>query len=102
MYYCILFALQCFFLHISYFGFVMKQIRWWKPLNDRPKRWDRIIDTFKGIGPDTNFRKCVEMCSNIVPFLSSRNHLFCKAEYMGRSYLNQISAITFDLSAVAT
>ena len=102
MYYCILFALQCFFLLISYYGFVMKQRRWWKALYDRPKCWDRILDTFKGIGPHTNVRKCVEICLNIAPFLSSGNHLFCKAEYMGRSYLNQVWAITFDWSAVAT
>ena len=40
--------------------------------------------------------------SNITPSLSSGNHLFYKAEYMGRSCPNQIWAITFDWSALAT
>ena len=67
------------------------------------KCWDQILVLFlKGICPHTNVRKCVEICSNIAPFLSSGNHLFCKAEYMGRSYLNQVWAITIDCSALAT
>ena len=41
-------------------------------------------------------------CSNIAPSLSSGNHLFYKAEYMGRSCPNQVWAITFDWSALAT
>ena len=41
-------------------------------------------------------------CSNIAPSLSSGTHLFYKAEYMGRSYLNQVWGITFDWSALAT
>ena len=41
-------------------------------------------------------------CSNIAPSLSSGTHLFYKAEYMGQSYLNQVGAITFDWSALAT
>ena len=40
-------------------------------------------------------------CSNIAPSLSSGTHLFYKAEYMGRSYLNQVWGITFDWSALA-
>ena len=40
-------------------------------------------------------------CSNIAPSLSSGNHLFYKAEYMGQSCPNQVWAITFDLSALA-
>ena len=35
-------------------------------------------------------------CSNIAPSLSSGNHLFYKAEYMGQSCPNQVWAITFD------
>ena len=42
------------------------------------------------------------ICSNTAPSLSSRKHLFYKAEYMGRSYLNQVWGITFDWSALAT
>ena len=41
-------------------------------------------------------------CSNIAPSLSSGNHLFYKAEYMGRSCPNQVWTITFDWSALAT
>ena len=41
-------------------------------------------------------------CSNIAPSLSSGNHLFYKAEYMGQSCPNQVWAITFDWSALAT
>ena len=41
-------------------------------------------------------------CSNIAPSLSSGNHLFYKAEYMGWSCPNQVWAITFDWSALAT
>ena len=41
-------------------------------------------------------------CSNITPSLSSGNHLFYKAEYMGQSCPNQVWAITFDWSALAT
>ena len=41
-------------------------------------------------------------CSNIAPSLSSGNHLFYKAKYMGRSCPNQVWAITFDWSALAT
>ena len=41
-------------------------------------------------------------CLNIAPSLSSGTHLFYKTEYMGRSYLNQVWAITFDWSALAT
>ena len=41
-------------------------------------------------------------CSNVAPSLSSGNHLFYKAEYMGRSCPNQVWAITFDWSALAT
>ena len=40
--------------------------------------------------------------SNIAPSLSSGNHLFYKAEYMGRSCPNQVWTITFDWSALAT
>ena len=40
--------------------------------------------------------------SNIVPTLSSGNHLFYKAEYMRRSCLNEVLAITFDWSALVT
>ena len=40
--------------------------------------------------------------SNIAPSLSSGNHLFYKAEYMRRGCPNQVWAITFDLSALAT
>ena len=41
-------------------------------------------------------------CSNIAPSLSSGNHLFYKAEYMGQSCPNQVWAITFDWGALAT
>ena len=41
-------------------------------------------------------------CSNITLSLSSGNHLFYKAEYMGPSCPNQVWAITFDWSALAT
>ena len=41
-------------------------------------------------------------CSNVAPSLSSGNHLFYKAEYMGQSCPNQVWAITFDWSALAT
>ena len=41
-------------------------------------------------------------CSNITPSLSSGNHLFYKAEYMGRSCPYQVWAITFDWIALAT
>ena len=41
-------------------------------------------------------------CSNIAPSLSSGKHLFYKAEYMGQSCPNQVWAITFDWSALAT
>ena len=41
-------------------------------------------------------------CSNIAPSLSSGNHLFYKAEYMGRSCSYQVWTITFDWSALAT
>ena len=41
-------------------------------------------------------------CSNIAPSLSSGNHQFYKAEYMGQSCPNQVWAITFDWSALAT
>ena len=41
-------------------------------------------------------------CSNIAPSLSSGNHLFYKAEYMGQSCPNQVWAITFEWSALAT
>ena len=41
-------------------------------------------------------------CSNIAPSLSSGNHLFYKAEYMGQSCPNQVWTITFDWSALAT
>ena len=41
-------------------------------------------------------------CSNIAPSLSSGNHLFYKAEYMGQSCPIQVWAITFDWSALAT
>ena len=41
-------------------------------------------------------------CSNIAPSLSSGNHIFYKAEYMGQSCPNQVWAITFDWSALAT
>ena len=41
-------------------------------------------------------------CSNIALSLSSGNHLFYKAEYMGQSCPNQVWAITFDWSALAT
>ena len=41
-------------------------------------------------------------CSNSAPSLSSGNHLFYKAEYMGQSCPNQVWAITFDWSALAT
>ena len=41
-------------------------------------------------------------CWNITPSLSSGNHLFYKAEYMGHSCPNQVWAITFDWSALAT
>ena len=73
---------------------------------------DKFIKTFFW-----NFQKCKEdlcyilidkqmlekaFCSNIAPSLSSGTHLFYKAEYMGRSYLNQVWAITFDWSALAT
>ena len=40
--------------------------------------------------------------SNIAPSLSSGNHLFYKAECMGRSCPNQVWTITFDWSALAT
>ena len=42
------------------------------------------------------------VCSNIANSLSSGNHLFYKAEYMGRSCLRQVWAIPFDWSALAT
>ena len=35
-------------------------------------------------------------CSNIVPCMSSVDHLFHKAKYMGRNCFNQVWAITFD------
>ena len=41
-------------------------------------------------------------CSNIAPSLSSGNHLFYKAEYLGRSCPRQVLAITFEWSALAT
>ena len=41
-------------------------------------------------------------CSNIAPSLSSRNHLFYKAEYMGQSCLNKVLTLLFDWSALAT
>ena len=41
-------------------------------------------------------------CSNIAPSLSSGNHLFYKAEYMGQNCLCQVWAITLDWSALAT
>ena len=41
-------------------------------------------------------------CSNIAPSLSSGNHLFYKAVYMGQGCPNQVWAITFDWSALAT
>ena len=73
---------------------------------------DRFIKTI-----NWNFQKCKAdlcyilidkqmlekvFCSNIAPSLSSGNHLFYKAEYMGRSCPNQVWAITFDWSALAT
>ena len=77
-------------------------------------RWpvDRFTKTFFW-----NFQKCRAVlcyilinkqilhwvfCSNIAPSLSSGNHLFYKAEYMRRSCPNQVWAITFDWSALAT
>ena len=41
-------------------------------------------------------------CSNIVPSLSSGNHLSYKAGYIGWSWLNQVWVITFSRSALAT
>ena len=41
-------------------------------------------------------------CSNIAPSLSSGTHLFYKAEYMGRSCLNQVWALAFDWGALTT
>ena len=42
-------------------------------------------------------------CSNIAPSLTSANHLSDKAEYMdGAKYLNQVWALTFDRSTLAT
>ena len=73
---------------------------------------DRFIKTYFW-----NFQKCQAFlyyilinkqmlekvyCSNITPSLSSGNHLFYKAEYMGQSCPNQVWAITFDWSALAT
>ena len=59
-----------------------------------------------------NFQKCHILidnqmleevfCSNSALSFSSGNHLFYKAEYMGRSWLNQVWAIIFDRSALAT
>ena len=77
-------------------------------------RWlvDRFIKTLF-----RNFQKCRAIlfdilidkqilekvfCSNIAPSLSSGNHLFYKAEYMGQSCPNQVWAITFDWGALAT
>ena len=41
-------------------------------------------------------------CSKIAPFSCFVSHLFYKAEYKGRSCLNQVWAMTFDWSALAT
>ena len=39
-------------------------------------------------------------CSNFAPSLSSGNHLFYKAKFMGRSCLCQVWAITFDWNLI--
>ena len=40
--------------------------------------------------------------AHILLLLESGNHLFYKAEYMGRNWLNQVWVITFGWSALAT
>ena len=84
---------------------------WAKDLKD-PCSLDRFTKTFfwnfQSIQADLCYiliyKQMLEkaFCSNIAPSLSSGNHLFYKAEYMGRSYLNQVWGITFDWSALAT
>ena len=90
------------------FGFLMAEVSAgadWCPL-------DRFTKTFfwnfQSIPADLCYiliyKQMLEkaFCSNIAPSLSSGNHLFYKAEYMGRSCPNQVWTITFDWSALAT
>ena len=81
-------------------------------LVESPRAVDRFTKTFfwnfQSIQADLCYiliyKQMLEkaFCSNIAPLLSSGNHLFYKAEYMGQSCPNQVWAITFDWSALAT
>jgi len=94
--------------------FILLVTAWWFPfdLNGFPCPLDRFTETLFRNFQNSRAVLCyilidIQMlekvfCSNIAPSLSSGNHLFYKAEYMGRSCPNQVWTITFDWSALAT